>query len=105
LFTRARVALYLDDIGTAGLPAWTQYHQFRLRESRPANGAAAASDPRNAWPKVAPGQSVDVDVTVANGAAFAVIVDGAQTGAADGVFMLDLPRAMPNAVLSVVRIR
>jgi hypothetical protein len=105
LFTRARIALYLDDIGTAGLPAWTQYHQFRLRESRPANGAAAASDPRNAWPKVAPGQSVDVDVTVANGAAFGVIVDGAQTGAADGVFMLDLPRAMPNAVLSVVRIR
>ena len=104
LFTRARVALYLDDIGTSGLPAWTQYHQFRLRESRPA-GSQAANDPRNAWPKVAPGQSVDVDVTLANGAALGVIVDGAQTGAADGVFMLDVPRAMPNAVLSIVRIR
>ena len=105
LFTRARIALYLDDIGTVGLPAWTQYHQFRLRESRPANGTSAQNDPRNAWPKVAPGQTLDVDVTVANGAAFGVIIDGTQSAAADGVFMLDLPRAMPNAVLSITRIR
>ena len=52
LFTRARIALYTDDIGTAGLPAWTQYHQFRLRESRPAPEQSAGQDPRVQWVRI-----------------------------------------------------
>jgi hypothetical protein len=104
LFSRARIALYLDDIGTPGLPAWTQYHQFQLRDSRPA-GSAATNDPRNAWPKVRPGSILDIGVEVANGGAFGVIVDGTLAGAADGVFTFDMPRAMPNASLTITRIR
>src|SRR5688572_13340867 len=52
LFTRARIALYTDDIGHV-LPPWMQYHQFHLRASRPP-GSASSSDPRNAWPRVIP---------------------------------------------------
>ncbi|HUF49674.1 MAG TPA: hypothetical protein VMN60_02495 [Longimicrobiales bacterium] len=104
LFTRARIALYLDDIGTAGLPAWTQYQQFQLRASRPA-GSASASDPRNLWPSFTPGITTDVEILVANGAAYGVILDGTQAASASAGITLDAPGATPNAVLSITRIR
>jgi hypothetical protein len=102
LFTRARIALYLDDIGTPGLPAWTQYHQFQLRASRPP-ATASASDPRNAFVRIAPGTSVEVNHTLNAGTAWGYIIDGTQaTGS--GRFSLAGPSA-PNAVLSITRIR
>jgi hypothetical protein len=75
LFSRARIALYLDDIGTAGLPPWTQYHQFQLRTSRPA-GALSANDPRNAWTPLHPGYIYQLNGTVEAGAAWGFIIDG-----------------------------
>jgi hypothetical protein len=102
LFTRARLALYLDDIGTAALPAWTQYHQFQLRASRPPT-TAAGTDPRNSFVRLVPGQGLEVTHTVAPGAAWGYVIDGTQaTG--NGRFSLTGP-ATANAVLSITRIR
>jgi hypothetical protein len=102
LFSRARIALYLDDIGTAGLPPWTQYHQFQLRTSRPA-GALSANDPRNAWTPLHPGYIYQLTGTVEAGAAWGFIIDGTQaTGSS--TFRTDGPPTS-NAILSVTRIR
>jgi hypothetical protein len=99
LFTQARIALMLDDIGTPGLPAWTQYHKFQLRASRPPN----STDPRGIFPRLAPGQAVDVSHSVAAGAGWGYVIDGtAATGNAR--FYLS-STAGPNAVMSVTRIR
>jgi hypothetical protein len=100
LFTRARLALYLDDIGTPGLPAWTQYHQYRLRESRP---VGSGTDARDSWQKLAPGTAINIESFVGPGAAWGYVIDGGQaTGSS--VFTLSGPRT-DNAVMSVTRIR
>jgi hypothetical protein len=102
LFSRSRKALYLDDIGTAGLPAWTQYHQFRLRESRPA-GILEAQDPRNAWTRLAPGVAYQVSGSLAAGTAWGFIIDGT-SASSDALFNIIGP-STGNAVLSLTRIR
>jgi hypothetical protein len=107
LFTRARIALFLDDIGkpgdnigTSGLPDWTQYHQFRLRDSRP---VTTGTDPRTAFLRLAPGQPQEISHILAPGAAWGWIIDGqAATGSAR--FSLSGPTTS-NAVVSVTRIR
>jgi hypothetical protein len=102
LFTRARIALYTDDIGTAGLPAWTQYHQFRLRESRPAPDQAAGQDPRVQWVRISTAAPISVSGDVAAGAAAGFIIDG--TSAPTGLIRVTAPSG-PHALLSVARIR
>jgi hypothetical protein len=102
LVSRARIALYTDDIGTAGLPAWTQYHQFRLRESRPAPDALADQDPRVQWTRLSPSVPGTISGAVAAGAAAGFLVDG--TAAASGIIRMSGPPA-PNAVVSIARIR
>jgi hypothetical protein len=100
LFTRARLALYLDDIGIPGLPAWTQYHQYRLRDSRP---VGTGTDPRDAWARLAPGTWHEIVHSIPAGGAWGYVIDGAQ-GAASTLYQLTGPRT-GNAVLSVTRIR
>jgi hypothetical protein len=102
LFTNARIALYTDDIGTAGLPAWTQYHQFRLRESRPAPEQAAGQDPRVQWVRISTAAPISVSGDVAAGAAAGFIIDG--TSAPTGLIRVTAPQG-PHALLSVARIR
>jgi len=102
LFTRARIALYTDDIGTAGLPAWTQYHQFRLRESRPAPEQSAGQDPRVQWVRISTAAPISVSGDVAAGAAAGFIIDG--TSAPTGLIRITAPQG-PHALLSVARIR
>jgi hypothetical protein len=103
LFTRARLALYLDDIGTPGLPPWTQYHQFQLRASRPATGIGAANEPRTAWTRLVPGSAHQADGTINAGAAWGFLIDGTQA-TASSLFNVVGPYA-GNAVLSITRIR
>jgi hypothetical protein len=103
LFTRARLALYLDDIGTPGLPPWTQYHQFQLRASRPAAGIGAANEPRTAWTRLVPGSAHRADGSISTGAAWGFLIDGAQA-TSSSLFNVIGPFA-GNAVLSITRIR
>jgi len=103
LITRARVALYADDLdGFSDLPAWTQYHQYQLRASRPA-GSAAASDPVVAWPRVTPGSSMARVTTVERGGAWGLLIDG-RDATADDRYELFLP-ALPDGVVSITRLR
>jgi hypothetical protein len=102
LFTRSRLALYLDDIGTPGLPAWTQYHQFQLRASRP-GGSLATLDPRALWPQFAPGQPASIEQRIGAGAAFGYLIDGTK---ATGSTTFDIGvTGGGNALVSVTRIR
>ncbi|HSJ33114.1 MAG TPA: hypothetical protein VK933_16855 [Longimicrobiales bacterium] len=100
LFTRSRMALYTDDIGTPGLPSWTQYHQFKLRESRPAPERLAGQDPRVQWPRITPATGT-VAGAVAGGGAAGFIIDG---GATSAVVRVSAPTG-PHALLSIARIR
>ncbi len=100
LFTRARAALFLDDY-LAGLPAWTQYHQFNLRTSRMT--ANPALDPRNAWPRIRPGAAFTYSQELLPGAAFGFVVDGT-TSTDDARVVLQFP-SVQHGVLSVTRIR
>jgi hypothetical protein len=100
LFTRARIALFLDDIGTTDLPPWTQYHQYRLRESRPAGSVA---DPRTLMRTLAPGEPLEIAHEIAAGAAWGYIIDGTQAKAST-VYGIDAPAGV-NAVVSITRIR
>lgn len=102
LFTRARLALYLDDIGTPGLPGWTQYHQYQLRASR-VPGSLSASDPRNLWPKLVPGVTYNDTRVIDGGAAFGYLIDGAGA-TADARFTLTHGK-VSNGIVSVVRIK
>lgn len=102
LFTQARIALYTDDIGTPGLPPWTQYHQFRLRESRPAPSHLAEQDPRAAWPRFSTAAAHGVSGTVTAGGAAGFILDGTAAGTA--VIRAGGP-AGAHAIVSVARIR
>ena len=101
LVTRARVALYTDDYGV-GLPGWTQYHQYQLRESRP-SGSRTAQDPRNKWPKIAPGAIFAENRSIAAGTAFGYIIDGTSQALDTRVLMTGT--AAPNVVMSITRIR
>ena len=103
LFTRARLALYTDDYDTTPLPAWTQYQQFQLRASRPP-GTQSASDPRNAWLRVAADQPFSSSVSsVSAGSARGLLIDGtAATGNAR--IMINAPHTA-NGVISIARIR
>jgi hypothetical protein len=100
LFTRARIAFYLDDYAS-GLPDWTQYHQFQLRASRTASNTAP--DPRNLWPKIVPGTTFSEIRSVLPGAAFGYVIDGTSATANTRV-LLEMPRAT-YGVLSVTRIK
>jgi hypothetical protein len=102
LFTQARIALYTDDIGTTGLPAWTQYHQFRLRESRPAPTQAAAQDPRVQWVRISTAAPITISGQVASGSASGFIIDG--TTAPTGLIRVSAPQG-PHALLAIARIR
>ena len=100
LFTRARIALYTDDYA-AGLPDWTQYHQFRLRASRAT--LHPELDPHNLWLKIRPGESFTDTRTVLPGSAFGYIIDGTSASASARV-LFELPRA-DHGVISVTRIQ
>jgi hypothetical protein len=102
LFTRARLALYLDDIGTPGLPGWTQYHQYNLRASREPSTAASV-DPRNAWRRIQPGLAFNEARLIVPGGAYGYLIDGvAATSSARVTFTFDSP---VNGVISITRIR
>ena len=102
LFTRARIAAYTDDIGTPGLPSWTQYHQFNLRGSREPS-TAASFDPRNAWPKIEPGVTFGDNRGLFAGAAYGYLIDGVNATDSGRIF---IDFTMPNnAVISITRIR
>lgn len=103
LFTRARLALYLDDIGTAGLASWTQYHQFNLRTSRPPGASGTSFDPRNAWARILPGTAFNENRLIGPGAAFGYLIDGSAATANARVTFDFVPPV--NAVISVTRIR
>lgn len=100
LFTRARIAFYLDDLAS-GLPDWTQYHQFQLRASRATLNPQV--DPRNLWPKIVPGTPFSDARPIFPGAAFAYIIDGT-SATANTRIMLGMPQAS-YGVLSVTRIK
>ncbi|MEX2608504.1 MAG: hypothetical protein WEA24_01050, partial [Gemmatimonadota bacterium] len=103
LITRARVALYADDLEDfSDLPAWTQYHQYQLRASRPA-GSAEASDPVVAWPRVTPGVSMAKATAVERGGAWGLLIDG-RNATADDRYELSVP-ALPDGVVSITRLR
>ncbi|MGQ0814322.1 MAG: hypothetical protein ACT4O1_07630 [Gemmatimonadota bacterium] len=101
LFTRARLALYLDDYG-GGLPDWTQYHQYNLRASRPP-GANAQLDPRNMFPRVSPGQEFTDSRAINAGGSFGYLIDG--TNATSDMRFDFTPTAGANGVVSIVRIK
>lgn len=103
LFTRARIALYTDDIGTPGLPSRTQYHQYRIRESRPAPAQSAALDPRIAWPRISMAATASLAGSVASGAAAGFILEGAPS--ATGTIVRITGPAGAHALLSLARIR
>ena len=101
LFTRARIAIYADDLD-AGLPDWTQYHQFQLRASRTTQNPQL--DPRNLWPKIVPGSTAYSDKRdIAPGSAFGYVIDG--TAATGNARILLNPDRVTNGVVSVTRIK
>lgn len=103
LITRARIALYTDDIGTPGLPAWTQYHQFQLRESRPAREQDEDMDPRVQWITLSAGSALEIDGRVAAGTATGYVIRG--TASDPPALVRVSGPAQPNARLSLARIR
>jgi hypothetical protein len=102
LFTRARIALYTDDLEVPGLPLWTQYLQFQLRASRPA-GSGAAIDPRNLWPTILPATPFAENRVVTVGSSFGYKLDG--TGATAGARVLLGYLPAEHGVISITRIR
>ena len=75
LLTRARIALYTDDLGPA-LPPWTQYLQYQLRASRPPGASGTPVDPRTLFPRVVPGTSYSDVRLIVPGAAWGYLIDG-----------------------------
>jgi hypothetical protein len=98
LFTRARIALFTDDYDTSGLPNWTQYHQFRLRDSRPA-GSLTQLDPRVAWPRLRPGEPFADTRVIPPGAATGYVIDGGSRP-----ILIDTSGS-GNGAISITRIR
>jgi hypothetical protein len=103
LFTRARVALYTDDIATPGLPPWTQYHTYQLRESRALPQQLEAQDPRNAWVRISPADGAEITGGIGTGAALGFVIDGAGNPPA-ALLTLEAPSG-PRVHVSLVRIR
>jgi hypothetical protein len=102
LFTRARVALYTDDY-LPGLPAWTQYHMYNLRASRPTTTNTFAVDPRNSFPRIRPADAFSDSRQIAAGGAHGYVIDG-NSAASD--FRVDFtPAQVTNGVMTVVRIK
>jgi hypothetical protein len=102
LFTRARVALYTDDY-TPGLPAWTQYHMYNLRASRPVVTSTFSQDPRNSFLRIQPAQPFGDVRQVAAGGAYGYVIDGNN---ATSDFRVDFtPAQVTNGVMTVVRIK
>jgi hypothetical protein len=101
VFTRARLALYLDDFDPA-LPAWTQYHQYNLRVSRPPS-SNAPFDPRNSFPRIAPGSPFSDNRTVGAGGSFGYLIDGTGTPANTRIDFT--PSIGANGIMTVVRIK
>lgn len=102
LFTRARVALYTDDYDTPGLPTWTQYSMYNLRLSRPP-GNNIALDPRTLFPVIRPGATFAQDKQVGPGGSFGYVIDG--VGATADMRVDISPTAVPNGVVTIVRIK
>jgi hypothetical protein len=102
LLTRARVALYTDDSGVAGLPPWTQYQQYQLRTSRPP-GSRQAADPRNLWPKVAAGTVFAENRSLLPGSAYGYVIDGSDSPVNTRIVLN--ATAASNGVVSITRIR
>lgn len=100
LFTRSRIALFLDDIDTPGLPDWTQYHQYQLRASRP---PGTGVDPRNVFPVLVPGEAVLIPDSITPGSAWGYVIDGT-SATASSVFSVTGVYTS-NGVLSITRIR
>jgi hypothetical protein len=100
LFTRARVAIFTDDYG-AGLPDWTQFHQFQLRASRTA--VQNADDPRNLWGRIAPGTAFEQSREVSPGGSFGYIIDGT-AGSTNTRVTVEVPRTS-YGVISITRIK
>jgi hypothetical protein len=101
LFSRARLALYLDDLDPA-LPAWTQYHQYNLRASRPPGGNSTF-DPRNLFPRISPAATFAETREVRPGAAFGYVIDG--TGATANMRVDFTPNLVQNGAMTIVRIK
>jgi hypothetical protein len=102
LLTRARIALYTDDIGT-GLPPWTQYLQYQLRASRPPGTIGVLLDPRTTWPRVVPGVSFSDTRLILGGAAFGYLIDGV-SATGNARITLTFP-ATAETGISITRIR
>ncbi|HEY0303606.1 MAG TPA: hypothetical protein VGC44_01480, partial [Longimicrobiales bacterium] len=100
LFTRARLALFLDDY-TSGLPGWTQFHQFQLRASRQTQNPQL--DPRNLWPRIVPGTPFEHSREILPGAGFAYVIDGG-AATANARILLQFPR-VSYGIMSVTRVR
>ena len=100
LFTRARIALMLDDYAS-GLPAWTQFHQYQLRASRQTQNPQL--DPRNLWPRIVPGHVFAHNLNIPPGGAFGYLIDGT-SATGDARITLNYPRTQ-NGVVSIMRIR
>jgi hypothetical protein len=100
LFTRSRIALYLDDIGT-GLPDWTQYHQFQLRASRMT--ANPQNDPRNMWQRIVLGVDFAEAREIVPGGAFGYIIDGTAGGASIRL-TVDMAQTAQN-IMSITRVK
>lgn len=101
LFSRARLALYLDDFDGA-LPDWTQYHQYNLRASRPP-GSNAGLDPRNAFPRITPGTTFSETRTIGPGGSFGYMIDGS---AATSSARIDFtPSLVQNGIMTIIRIK
>ena len=103
LFTRARIALFMDDLDSPGLPAWTQYLQYQLRASRPA-GTAATVEPRNVFGRVVPGIVFNEVRQFPIGSAWGYVIDGSMASG-NASLQLDFGAAAQHGVLSVTRIR
>jgi hypothetical protein len=102
LLTRARIALYTDDLGPA-LPPWTQFLQFQLRASRPPGSSGTPVDPRTIWPRVVPGVSYSDARLIPAGAAFGYLIDGV-SATGNSRITLTFP-ATAETGMSITRIR
>jgi hypothetical protein len=101
LITRARIALYTDDM--PGLPEWTQYHQYQLRLSRPRRSQELLQDPRDAWPLLAAGSALEMNGTVPVGGATGFIIAGSSS-AGRSLYSIEAP-ARSNVVITITRLR
>jgi len=101
LFTRSRVALYMDDYAP-GLPAHTQFLMYNLRASRPPS-SQAPNDPRNLWPKILPGTAFNVGGTLSTGGGYGFLIDGTQATASTDITVT--PALVQRGAISITRVK